>query len=321
MQPTGVIVVDEPGRQMSDPRRRTVPRSAGRRLGELRPGDRPGGRRGAAGRPGSPGSSVVSFDGLPRDDDARPRRPARRPDIDDDRSRRDLRRRAASSAGDVRHDRRVRGPAGLARSYSRDDQRRLAATCRRPARAGSATSTSCSRDPTRRRDARQRRLRDLGRPRRHAHPAGHLARPAGRASPRADPRADRPACRPHRHRSSTPASPTVRGSARSCHRSRSMVPSSRSAASPPTCDRSTDFATGPGGQALLHEILGGALQRVVSGATSSGKTSLLVGASSASRRPTSGSSSSRTPANWPSDDAQRRSGSRRGPRSPTARRR
>ncbi len=53
-----------------------------------------------------------------------------------------------------------------------------------------------------------------------------------------------------------------------------MAPSCRSDAFPPTSGAIDEF-TGPDGQALLHEILAARCNVLVSGATSSGKTSLL----------------------------------------------
>ena len=53
VRPTGVILVDEPGRQMGSRDVERCRRGAGRRHGERRPGDRPGRRRRTARRPAS----------------------------------------------------------------------------------------------------------------------------------------------------------------------------------------------------------------------------------------------------------------------------
>ena len=315
VQPTGVIVVDEPGRQMGSREVERVPRSAGRRHGELRSGDSPGGRRGAAGRPAALGHRTSASKGCrvtttidhddphdnPRDDSVLAGNCAR----------------AASCAGDVAAivESEVRQAFPL---HSRDDQQRLARTADRPAR-GSRRPRRPARRPDGRRDPGQRRLRYLGRPWRHGHrrpvtstangssisSSGYSRRSAGGSTAR--------------HRSSMLASPTGRGSAPCCRRSRSTARCCRSDASPPT-SRAIDEFRGADGRALLPRDPRGALQRFRL------RRHLVWQDVAAGRvrrprsRPASACWSSRTPREL-ATAAAARSGSRRGPRSPMARHR
>ena len=229
-------------------------RGAGRRHGQRRSGDRPGRRRGAAGRPASLGRSDVSSEGRR----VTPRTATTTATIDVVLA--GICARAVVERRRRCRDRRRRGPAGLARSTRRRSTA-TRATGRRPARAGSATSTSCSR-PDGRRGARQRRLRDLGRPRRHGHLGRSPPRPAGRAPHRTDTGADRSAHRPHltdRRRPPRRRVAGLRGPAAGRRRRRRAVD--------PTLPRrharrSTNSSTGPAARRCCHEILGGALQRV-----------------------------------------------------------
>ena len=95
-----------------------------------------------------------------------------------------------------RGDRRSRGSAGLPAPLARRSAASRA-TRRGPARGARRPRRAAPR-PVRRRGARQRRLRDLGRSWRHGHVGRSPPRPAGRASPRTDTRPDRPAHRSHR---------------------------------------------------------------------------------------------------------------------------
>ncbi len=265
VRPTGVILVDEPGRALKVPRGRTVPRRAGRRRREHRPSDRPRRRRRSAGRPPSVGHRTRT-----------PRGGRVMPTVDrhdrDDAVLDEICARAASCVGDV--DAIVEGEVRRAFPlHSRDDQQRLARAGRGPPRRTRRARRVAPR-PDGRRGARQRRLRDLGRPRRHGHVGRSAARPTGRASPRTDPRTRSAGVSTAPHRSSTPVSPTGRGCVRSCRPSRSTVPSCRSGASRPTHERSANSPILRAERSCTRSSRA-RCNVLVSGATSSGKTSLL----------------------------------------------